>query len=261
MTFIAAAAIGAGGALLGGLFAGKGASSAAKTSAAAADQATALQREMWQQGRADQQPWLQAGTNALNRMQDPSMAPQQWQNFTAADYQQDPGYSFRMTEGLKALDKTASARGGLLSGGALKGATRYGQDLASQEYGAAYGRFNTNQTNQLARSDLAYNRQASLAGVGQSVASGMAGQDQRYADAAGGGMMASGNATAAGQMGVGNSINNAIQTGVSSYNQANMLNYLNRTPASGGYAADTGGGYGALSGGYDFTPTANRIGM
>ena len=52
----------------------------------------------------------------------------------------DPGYAFRVSEGMKALQGTQAARGGLLSGGAIKGALKYGQGLASQEYGAAYNR-------------------------------------------------------------------------------------------------------------------------
>ena len=236
MTFMAAALVGAGGSLLGGLFGASASKKAAQTAANSADQATALQREMWQQGRTDQAPWLAAGTNALAQMQDPANAPQQWKNFSMADYHQDPGYQFRLSEGLKALDRTAAARGGLLSGAALKGAQRYGQDLASQEYGNAYSRYNTDQSNSLARSDMGYNRLASLAGVGQTTASGMAGQGQSYANAAGQTGMAAGNATAAGQLGVGNSINNAINAGASSYqNQNNFSKWLqtqNRVPSA-----------------------------
>ena len=221
MTFMLAAAV------VGGAASIYGSNKAAKTAAGAADQATALQREMYQQGREDQMPWLAAGTNALTRMQDPAMAPTQWRDFTMADYHQDPGYSFRMSEGLKALDRTAAARGGLLSGATLKGAQRYGQDLASQEYGAAYNRYNTDQTNRLARGDMEYNRLASMAGLGQTTASGMAGQGQTAANAMGNGINAAGQATAAGQMGVGNSINNAINAGASSYqNQTNFNNWL-----------------------------------
>jgi len=224
MTFMVAAAIGAVGAIGGGLISANASSKAAKTAAGAADQSTQLQREMWQQGRADQAPWLEAGTNALNQMR--GQTPTPWKNFTMADYQADPGYSFRLTEGLDALDKSAAARGGLLSGRTLKGAQRYGQDLASQEYGAAYGRYNTNQTNALNREDMGYNRNAALAGVGQTVANNMAGQGQTAATNIGNGINAAGQATAAGQMGIGNSINNAIGTAASSYNQANILNYL-----------------------------------
>jgi len=66
-----------------------------------------------------------------------------------ADFQADPGYAFRMTEGLKALDRQAAARGGLISGAALKASQGYGQDLASQEYMNAFNRFQTNRTNLL----------------------------------------------------------------------------------------------------------------
>lgn len=229
MAFITAALIGAGGSLLGGLFGASASKKAASTAANSANQATALQREMWEQGRADQEPWMLAGKNALAQMQAPGMAPQQWRNFTMADYKADPGYAFRMSEGLKALDKTAAARGGLLSGATLKGAQRYGQDLASQEYGAAYNRYNTDQTNTMARGDIGYNRLAALAGVGQTTATNMAGQGQTAANAMGNSINAAGQATAAGQMGVGNSINNALSAGASSYqNQTNFNNWLQR---------------------------------
>lgn len=45
-----------------------------------------------------------------------------------------PGYKFRMDQGMKALERTAAARGNLLSGNTLAAAQEYGQGLASQEY-------------------------------------------------------------------------------------------------------------------------------
>jgi hypothetical protein len=68
--------------------------------------------------------------------------------FSMADYQADPGYGFRLSEGMKAMDRSAASRGGLLSGATLKNAQRYGQDLASQEYQNAYNRFGSNQATQ-----------------------------------------------------------------------------------------------------------------
>lgn len=70
-------------------------------------------------------------------------------DFSMADFQADPGYAFRLSEGLKALDRQAAARGGLISGAALKASQRYGQDMASQEYGAAFDRYQINRANQL----------------------------------------------------------------------------------------------------------------
>jgi hypothetical protein len=54
-----------------------------------------------------------------------------------------------MDEGLKALDQTAAARGGLLSGNALQAAQTYGQGLASQEYQNAFARYQTERANTL----------------------------------------------------------------------------------------------------------------
>lgn len=56
------------------------------------------------------------------------------------NFEADPGYQFRLDEGQKALERSASARGGVLNGGVLKAISRYGQDFASNEYDKAYGR-------------------------------------------------------------------------------------------------------------------------
>jgi len=61
----------------------------------------------------------------------------------------DPSYAFRQAEGMKALQQSAAAKGGLLSGSTLKATQRFGQDLASQEYGNAYNRFMANRANQI----------------------------------------------------------------------------------------------------------------
>lgn len=51
-----------------------------------------------------------------------------------------PGFQFRLGEGLKALQRSAAARGTLLTGGTLKSLQGYAQDEASQEYDKVYGR-------------------------------------------------------------------------------------------------------------------------
>jgi hypothetical protein len=71
-----------------------------------------------------------------------------------------------MSEGMKALDRSAASRGGLLSGATLKGAQQYGQGLASQEYQNAFNRYQTNRANQL-------NPLQSLAGQGQTTATAL----------------------------------------------------------------------------------------
>ena len=140
---------------------GKAATTAANIGSGAADRATQLQREQYDQTRADLAPYRTAGTNALARLTAGTAPGGEFtKQFGMSDFEQDPGYGFRMSEGLKALDRTAAARGNLLSGSTLKGAQRYGQDLGSQEYERAFARAQTNRSNLL-------NPLQSLAGVGQ----------------------------------------------------------------------------------------------
>lgn len=87
----------------------------------------------------------------------------------------DPGYQFRLAEGQKALERSAAAKGGLLTGGTAADEGKYAQDYASNEYGNVYNRAlgqyqqNYNQFQQ-GQADK-YNRLASLAGLGQVSAS------------------------------------------------------------------------------------------
>jgi hypothetical protein len=96
--------------------------------------------KIFQQQQALQEPWRAAGIEALNKLRSPDM---QFTPFSADKFQADPGYAFRLSEGIKGLNNTAAARGGLLSGGTLKATERYAQGLASQEYQNAYNRYNT----------------------------------------------------------------------------------------------------------------------
>lgn len=248
-------AIGTAAAIIGGSLLGAAASkSASNTQAKAATQAAdtskqisneqialqqrqfdtqkALEREQFEYQKALQAPFQQAGVNALTRMQSGEFAQPGAFKFGANDYQADPGYAFRLAEGQKALDRQAAARGGLISGGALKAATRYGQDMGSQEYQNAYNRALTGYNTDVARSDAGYNRLASMAGMGQtstdkigaagqSMTSGIgaAGQNMtsgvntalsNYGNAASDAYMGAANARASGYMGAANAISGGI---------------------------------------------------
>ena len=87
------------------------------------------------------------------------------------NFQADPGYGFRLSEGMKALERSAAARGGLMSGGTGKALQRYGQDLASQEYGNAFQRFQQARAARAGLGQMEYGRfadeQARRMGAGQ----------------------------------------------------------------------------------------------
>lgn len=133
---------------------------AAKTTAAAADRASDVQREMFERQVELQEPWRQAGMNALAKLEPLAT---EYTPFGMSQFQADPGYGFRMSEGMKALERGAAARGGLLSGAAMKGIQRFGQDLASQEYQNAFNRYQAERQARLGPLQ-------SLAGVGQTTA-------------------------------------------------------------------------------------------
>ena len=137
---------------------GQASMDAANRLATANQGATALQTRMYEDQVARQQPFYQAGLNALKPYTTGIMGTQEQQDagqpgslvrpFAATDFQADPGYAFRVSEGLKALDRTAASRGGLLSGATLKGAENYNQNMASNEYNNAYNRYVGNQATQ-----------------------------------------------------------------------------------------------------------------
>jgi hypothetical protein len=143
-------------ALIGGRQSAKAAQGAADTSAAASDRASEVQREMFERNVELNAPFREAGVNALNKL----VPLTEYQNFGMDQFQQDPGYAFRMSEGMKGLERSAAARGGLLSGSTLKGIQRFGQDRASQEYQNAFNRYGIERERRLAPLQ-------SLAGVGQ----------------------------------------------------------------------------------------------
>jgi hypothetical protein len=188
--------------------------SAAETQADAAKQANELLYKMYQEQKGLQEPFRGAGITAQNRLLDLLGLSQNKgaegygryaKDFGMSDFTADPGYAFRLAEGQKTLDRQAAARGGLISGGALKAATRYGQDMGSQEYQSAFNRYQTNRTNQLAPL-------GSLLSTGQAAASNQAAAAGNYGTQAGGNITGAGAATAAGQVGSTNALTNALSS-------------------------------------------------
>jgi hypothetical protein len=190
-----------------------GANRAAKTQADAAQQGLAAQERMYNQTRADQEPWRQAGMTALNQL---IPLATNYQKFGMDQFQQDPGYQFRLNEGLKSLDRQAAARGGLISGNAMKAAGRYGQDYASNEYQNAFNRYQTERNAQL-------NPLQSLAGVGQSATNYVGNAAQNMGQAQNQNMQSIGNAQASGYVGGANALTSALGSYLG-YNQGQ--NYL-----------------------------------
>lgn len=208
-------------------------SSAADTQAGASAASTAAQERMFERQVQLQEPWRKAGETALNKL----IPLTDYKKFGMSEFTEDPGYAFRLSEGQKALDRQAAARGGLISGGALKAATRYGQDMGSQEYTNAFNRYQTERAAQLQPLQ-------SLAGVGQTSANTLTQAAGNFGAAEGANIINAGNARASGYVGGANAMNQGLSTYLNYNQNQNMMNMLgrNRTfnaqPAASGATSD-----------------------
>ena len=232
--WVAAAVVG--GAVLGTVASGKAsqaqqsaANRATDVAAQTADQQVALQREIFEKQTELQAPFREAGLAGQNRLMEllgiggtagaPGYGKYATAEFSADKFKTDPGYAFRMSEGMKALERSAAARGGLLSGATLKGTQRYGQDLASQEYQNAFNRYQAERTGTL-------NPYQALAGVAQSSANTLGQQAGAYGNAMASNIIGSGNAQASGYMGGANAIAGGVGQGINFYQNQQLLNRL-----------------------------------
>lgn len=211
------------------------AKSAAETQAQSAREANELLYKMYQEQKGLQEPFRGAGITAQNRLLDLLGLSQNrgaegfgkyGRDFSMSDFTADPGYAFRLAEGQKALERNAAARGGLISGGALKAATRYGQDMGSQEYQSAFNRYQTNRSNQLAPL-------GSLLSSGQAAASNQAAAAGNYGTQAGGNITGAGAATAAGQVGSTNALTNALSSYLNYSSGQNLADAIRKSTYGG----------------------------
>ena len=194
------------------LFGSSAASSAANTQADAANRAADLQYKMFQEQQKAQAPFRAAGETALNKLipEATNYTPFSYSSMTA-----DPGYQFRLSEGMRALGHRAGAGGGLVSGQSLKGLQDYAQNAASGEYTNAFNRYQAERAARL-------NPLQSLAGVGQSAANTIGANAGTYGTNVGNLMTGGAAASAAGQVGTANALTGGLGTYLN-YNQGNSL--------------------------------------
>lgn len=154
--------------------------------------------------------------------------------FGMKDFEADPGYQFRMDEGMRGVEGGAAARGGLLSGAALKAIQKYGQNFASNEYQNAYARDSADKTN-------IYNRLAGIVNTGQGATNQISNAAGQMGQSVSNNLIGAGNAQASGQIGAANAIAGGINQGFNTYNQNQLMNLI-RQPSSTGWG--TGSAYG-----------------
>lgn len=205
MTFWVAGAV-----VVGGAISANAAGDAADAQVGAASDATAEQRRQFDLLRADQQPYRDIGNNALAKLTELLNNGGLTSRF-AGKVDQEPGYQFGMSEGLKGVGQSAAARGMGLSGEALKASSRYATDYATTKYNDAFNRWNV-------ENNGIYNRLAGISGIGQTATNQVGAAGQAFGNAYADNTIGAGNAQAAAGMAQGNIYGNV-------FNQLGAMGY------------------------------------
>jgi hypothetical protein len=143
-----------------------------------------------------------------------------------------PDYQFRQEQGAQAIDRSAAARSGALSGNAIRAGTEYASNLASGEFGNYM------------------NRLFQVAGLGSAATNASQGAVQSGVNGQAQAAQAAGDARASGIMGGVNSAVGAINNGTSLY----ALQQYMKQPQSPA-APPTMSPYGPYAGGYQLPQT------
>lgn len=258
--------IGAGGSLLAGQTQANAANNAAGLQYNLGEQGLNFEKQQYQTGQNNLAPWIQQGQSAVSQL---GQLQQQGANGTgplapwtgtfqaptAAQAASTPGYQFALGQGENAIQDSAAARGGLVSGNAATSLNNYAQGAADtnyqqvynnamQQYQLGYNQYQTNQSN-------LFNRYESLAGLGQTATAQAGQQGNQLAGAAANTLSNTGAqvgqqynnagaATASGYVGA----TNALGGGVNNLGQYYMLQQLMAGNGGGGGATSYSSPYG-----------------
>lgn len=255
----AAAAVGS---VAGAVISGDASKSAANTQADSAKYAADLQDQQYQQTRQDLQPFTDFGKGNINNLQSLLNNPFLTQGFyadkfsapTAAQAQATPGYQFTQTQGLKAVQNSAAARGLGVSGAAMKGAANYATGLADSTYNDVFNRalqsYNTNFNSSLSQYNTnqqtlgnQINRLSGAVNMGQNSAAMTGSLGQQSVQNQGNLLTSGANAQAAGTIGSANAIANGLNgAGSNALTYSLMTNNAGTSNPSASMAAGTTSG-------------------
>ena len=213
--------------LVGGLFGANASSNAASAQAGAANNATAMQGQMFNTVMGNLQPYMGAGTNALNNLTSylnpsatggPGGAPGLLHTFGASDLNANlaPNYQFQLGQGMAQLSNQNAATGGAGGGNAFAGEQAYAQNMAGSAYQNAFNNYQTNQNN-------IYSRLGNLAQLGQASSTGQASGAPLFASGMSNSIIGAGNAQAAGNIGVANALSGGLNNAAGYYTLGNMI--------------------------------------
>lgn len=214
----AATAIGAGGSIYNGIMGRNAAKDAAGAQVQAANIASQTERDMFNQTTAREQPFVNAGTNALGSLQQLlgigpggagatspilkmlGLGPGGTGNIDPSTFQGSPGYQYQLQQGTNAVTNSAH---GNLGGNMLRALQQTGQGLANQNWNQYLGQSN-NAFNSLV------GNVSNLVGTGASAAGQLGTIGTNVAGQIGGNQIGAGNAQAGGIIGGANAMAGGI---------------------------------------------------
>jgi hypothetical protein len=220
-----------------GLLGADAAKKAADIQSAAAQNATALQGQMFNTINQQQAPYRTAGYGALNQIGglgggqyttydqagNPTGTAQGsgylTHQFDATDLQKGlaPNYDFMLQQGQMANQRAANMGGGAIGGNALQGLNKYTQDYAGNAYQNAFNNYQGQRTN-------IYNTLAGIAGIGQTGQTATNTAAANATNAASQLGVGSAAAQAAGQVGSANALSNTVSGLGNTYMLSQLLN-------------------------------------
>lgn len=212
---LGASALGAGASLLG-------ANAAAKAQRRATEASLKLQKEQYDQTRADQLPYMTAGYGAVEDLQGDLQAGPTWA-YGPEDYRQSPGFNYLLDQTLAQVQARAAAGGFRLSDATLARLAQSTGGLLSQDY---YQQQGISRANYESDRNWRTTGLTNLAGWGQNAAgqAGMAGQN--YASGANNALMSRGAAQGAAAMNKAGVVNSLLSQAADAYGA-----YKSRLPA------------------------------
>jgi hypothetical protein len=121
-----------------------GAAISAVGSYVAADKQSGAIKHGQDQADARLAPYADAGMQAVGQQGDLlGLHGQDAADTAFGTFRASPGYQYQMTEGLRAVDSGAAAKGMLRSGATLKAEQTLGNNLADTDFGTYYSRLNS----------------------------------------------------------------------------------------------------------------------
>lgn len=236
--------------LVGGGKQAQAATQAAQVQAQAAMYAARLQQQRFEEGKAEVQPFVDYGTQAIPSVQAltgtyqgaspyaPLTAPltslpATWSP-TMADLQNMPGYQFELQQGGLAVTSAQAAMGLGRSGAATKAGAQYAQGLAASDWQANANQFYEQQNLNQAGKQLTYNELTGQVGTGLSGAGAILGVGVQSAANQAAAIQAGGAAQASGIIGASNALYGP-QGGITQAAQQFGLASMMGSQGTGGY--------------------------